>query len=266
MGRLLFADARRSAFFFFAAATLAAAFSACSKDLFHSTDWVSLCEKDPQSSECLGTTSSTGGASTSSSGTGGAQPSSCDSYCQTVMAGCTEMGTAVYSSPEVCLGVCMLLPPGIEGDMSGNSLQCRRYHAGLVPVPPIDGGAGGAGGGGSSGAGGAGGTIGTGGSSSGSVIQCPAAGPSGGDICGSACDTYCSIMAAACPGTIDPTTCPSICAMYTSMEPFSIAASGDTVQCRLRYACDALVDPMQCDNAGAMSAVCVAPMPDAGTD
>jgi hypothetical protein len=55
-------------------------------------------------------------------------PTSCDHYCNLVMANCTDVN-AEYISRDVCMAMCPKFDRGSPGDQSGDSRACRIYHA-----------------------------------------------------------------------------------------------------------------------------------------
>lgn len=90
---------------------------------------------------------------------------SCANYCTKVMARCTGPN-AQYADQAECERMCAKLPLGSAGDTQGNTVACRQYHAGNTP----------------------------------SDTHCPHAGPYGGGVCGSRCESFCAIDLATCLG------------------------------------------------------------------
>jgi hypothetical protein len=84
---------------------------------------------------------------------GGGPASACTRYCTAVTSACSG-ANAQYDDMADCLAFCgrSNIPVGREGDMAGNTLECRIYHAGVAVMAP--------------------------------AVHCPHAGPSGGDVCG----------------------------------------------------------------------------------
>ena len=68
--------------------------------------------------------------------------------------------------------------------------------------------------------------------------NCAAAGPSGGKVCGSYCDGYCSLMLAICPSVYeDQSTCSAACQGMTVLpDTYQFGGSGDNLQCRIYHA------------------------------
>lgn len=59
----------------------------------------------------------------------------CNSYCDLVMKNCSG-DFSQYGAPETCLTSCAAFAPGSPGDMAGNSLACRLYHATAASLAP----------------------------------------------------------------------------------------------------------------------------------
>lgn len=135
----------------------------------------------------------------------------CASYCGGIQARCPD-ALAQYGSMEECVGSCSLLPLGTLGEMAGNTLGCRIYH---TEAAGEDAGA-----------------------------HCEHAGPGGGSMCGAtACEAFCSMAPGTCPDEWQVNTCMNRCGMLDSTPPYSIASSGDTLECRLYHLTAATVDP-----------------------
>jgi hypothetical protein len=152
-------------------------------------------------------------------------PPLCDQYCDAIMANCTGANVA-YADKAACKSACASLPAtGMDGDMSGNTVQCRIYHAGVAKTDP--------------------------------ATHCPHAAENGGDVCGSLCDVYCDSILANCTTTNkqfdDKPKCMAAC---SAMPKLSGAASisamaGDSVQCRIYHAGAAKADAhTHCPHAG----------------
>ena len=100
-----------------------------------------------------------------SSGGPDAQTVSCDEYCTQVEGNCSG-AQSQYTSRDQCLAVCAAFEQGSPGAMNGNSLECRAYHAGAALGDPD--------------------------------THCVHAGPSGGQVCGSLCEGFCSVVQFGC--------------------------------------------------------------------
>jgi len=80
----------------------------------------------------------------------------CTVYCDLVQQNCIGSNTQ-YSSPSVCMSTCATMNTnGNPGDVSGNTVQCRIYHAGVAGNPV----------------------------QTNAQLHCPHAGPTGGGVCG----------------------------------------------------------------------------------
>ena len=156
---------------------------------------------------------------------GGNAPT-CAAYCAKIQMNCPAGGDAgsneQYPDTATCMSYCSTAaawPAGMIGDMTGNTIGCRLYHAGAAAADP--------------------------------VLHCPHAGPTGGNVCGSLCDNYCQLMAKNCTGNnavYDAATCMSKCAMLGT-QGHANDTSGNTVQCRIYYLGLAASDPTACANA-----------------
>ncbi len=104
---------------------------------------------------------------------GGVCGTPCEGYCDQVLANCSDAMDVVYADRPTCLQMCGLLDgtaPADDWRDEGDSVQCRAYH-GSAPA------------------------------SFDSQTHCPHAALYNDVHCGTRCGTYCSIMAAECPGT-----------------------------------------------------------------
>ncbi len=168
---------------------------------------------------------STGGG-TGSGGAGGAAadggtfpPGLCGEYCASVLKNCTE-ANELYTSPQICLDVCKLLPAGTKDDTSGNTVGCRLHYSEEIPV------------------------VGE------RETNCPAAGPGGNGVCGTDCEGFCSIAMGACTGTnvqySSAADCATGCATVPDPGGYNDSVpnqTGNSVQCRLYHASAASFDP-----------------------
>lgn len=151
----------------------------------------------------------------------------CASYCGGIMAACIG-ANAQYASMQNCLDSCADFPAGSLGQTSMNTLGCRVYHTEAARTNADS--------------------------------HCVHAGPGGGSMCGAdLCEGFCSIVVAECP-TEWPNAggCATECANFgSSGQPFSTAATGDTVECRLYHATMAATSPSgHCTHTDVNSAVC----------
>jgi hypothetical protein len=132
---------------------------------------------------------------------------SCDSYCDLVTRHCFGE-FALYSSEEACSEYCHFVADfdeGILGETSGNTLACRIHYGNAVGLDDPEAG-------------------------------CAAAGPAGGNVCGSWCDNYCDLAMKNCDGENalydSRDSCMDACADLP-VDDSSDALTGDAVQCRI---------------------------------
>jgi hypothetical protein len=205
-------------------------------DLFHDTNWESLCDHDASAAGCNNgggkTTSShssshasTGSGGTAASGGGGmgGGPDPCNHYCNEVVDGCM-VSAPQYPSKMNCNNVCEAIPH--QNDPNTDDIPCREDFASQVATNPL---------------------------------LCEAAGPGAADMCGPLCDAYCGLMTVRCssvfPGVKE---CADACKLYDKTEPYTInVVSGNNFACRLAFAVKAFDDTMNCVDAGPMSTACV---------
>lgn len=177
--------------------------------------------------------STSGGASSSASS--GGDPSTgddtgavvdCDAYCDLIGLNCDGDFTQ-YGSRDTCMTSCAAFAPGSPGDMSGNSLACRHYHAGLAAMA--------------------------------NDVHCTHAGPGGDMACGSNCEGFCAIAGKYCPEAwADHDACIVACATFPTDEVYDANdVGGNTFACRLYHVTAASLDPMvHCAHIKGDSATC----------
>ena len=153
----------------------------------------------------------TGGGSDTPVGEDAHVELSCEGYCKLVTAACTGQN-AQYESEAQCLAFCgtlAKLPLGSEGDTSGNTVGCRRYHAGVAAE-----------------------------SAEKAAEHCPHAGAAGGGVCGTPCDLYCHLAAVNCTGESALFTsdeeCQTACAAIKELGKAG-AKEGDSLACRIYH-------------------------------
>jgi len=139
----------------------------------------------------------------------------CSDYCSLVMDAC-QNEFEVYKTPEQCLAVCNLLPPGDQQESdTDNTVRCRMHEADLAKREPQD--------------------------------HCPSAGPGGNGVCGTDCDAYCTLFPQVCPKYFeyDHDSCLKACSGLTDQNRFDVTADhgGDTLECRLVHTSAASVEP-----------------------
>ncbi|MEI9939640.1 MAG: hypothetical protein WDO69_20670 [Pseudomonadota bacterium] len=171
---------------------------------------------------------------------GGEPPSQqCQDYCTKSRAVC---GDLLYRTDDACLATCALFP--LEGK-DKNSVACRVGQLEKAAATSED-----------------------------LPVYCAKAGPGGDDACGSNCENYCSLFAAACPSDFESYAldaaegdstmdlCVSKCqglvdtGLYDSRDTGNYL--GDTLQCRIVHTTSATVDPDgHCEHATLKSSKCV---------
>lgn len=142
----------------------------------------------------------------------------CQTYCAQVQSACTGPH-ALYLDEATCLATCAAFPStGQPDDASGDTLQCRAFHAGAAASDP--------------------------------AAHCPHASLSGGGVCGGWCDVYCRMMNTSCAdrGFGDVGTCLATCAAMPVDGAWN-AGDGNSVQCRITHAAAAAADPVHCAHA-----------------
>ena len=188
-----------------------------------------------------GATSSSTGAGNASGVGGSALDADCSTYCDAIQLACVD-GNAMYSSDSYCSDVCLKLPAGKEGAISGNSLACRSYYLGFAVASPDD-----------------------------ADINCRYAGPGGEGKCGGSCENFCFLAQKICTGEQaqweNDITCMNACEDFNKTVPYVAGATGNTYACRLYQLTLAADNPLQyCARIGENSEECVGepPMPDGG--
>lgn len=141
----------------------------------------------------------------------------CDQYCATAAEVC--MGAnSIYSDEAACQTACASMRPGTQGQTTGDTVECRRFHLDLGRVDPI--------------------------------THCPHASEGGGGMCVFAnedlCRRYCGAVSENCTGINeafpDPEACLDSC--FTIIKAGTDGdTEGDSVNCRLTHALAAASQP-----------------------
>jgi hypothetical protein len=151
---------------------------------------------------------------------GGGEPiggNNCTTYCTEILATC-EGAFRQYESLEQCLNMCADMPLGLENDKSGDSVACRIWHtrAGVMQ-----------------------GAV---------EVHCRHAGPTGGTVCGSYCESLCDRVTKVCveangaqsAAYESKEACLTTCQQdengqggYAVDRDVELPATGDTVNCRI---------------------------------
>jgi hypothetical protein len=127
-----------------------------------------------------------------------------------VAAGCGSVeGASPFSNNDLCMAYCFAEPHPI-GEMNDKqvaTIGCRYFQAKTAVVL-------------------------------GAEVGCDAAGPTGGGVCGSSCESYCGLAKALCQGENilypDPETCLADCATLPQVGDES-TLYGNSVQCRMNH-------------------------------
>jgi hypothetical protein len=146
----------------------------------------------------------------------------CEAYCDLLDANCSGE-FALYRSRAACIGTCKALPPGDPSEPMDNTLACRVRQAELAleTMEPEE--------------------------------HCSAAGPGGGGLCGSDCESYCYLYEKVCPTDAFPyDECMQKCPALEDSPDFSVDQyyDSDSLECRLIHITNATTDPMHCGHAG----------------
>jgi hypothetical protein len=151
-------------------------------------------------------------------------PIGCDPYCQAIQGLCGDLKgpgkkpAAQYNGYDACFGQCQstyAFPKGEIWHRDQNTIGCRYWHAVAAGVEDP-------------------------------LFHCPAAGPSGGGVCGSQCELYCQLATTICTDanalydSVD--ACLATCSIFPTDGKMG-DLSGDTLQCRLTTLASATDEP-----------------------
>jgi hypothetical protein len=171
-----------------------------------------------------GTTETTGDDDAGDEGVADA----CSDYCKLVSDHCKDHPQ--YAGTLDCERTCLAMPVGESGAMSGNSIACRTSHAILAAED--------------------------------AALHCPHAGPSGGDLCGGACESFCTLAVVLCTDQHEVwpnvEACAGDCVQFPSDPPYDATVlSGDSYACRLAHLTLAALQPeVHCDHIRPDSPTC----------
>jgi hypothetical protein len=136
----------------------------------------------------------------------------CGEYCELFMASCAE--SPEFANATHCLNYCETfgkIPAGEVGAVSGNSLACRITELEKTKAEGFEGKL---------------------------SDSCRAAGPSGGNVCGTWCENYCHLAIKNCSGEVTYfetfNDCKQACSEFPTDGEVA-SAQGDTVQCRIYH-------------------------------
>jgi hypothetical protein len=150
----------------------------------------------------------------------------CDNYCDFMGGGCP----AEYPDGAACKAACGAFPAGTPGETTGDSLQCRLYHAGVAVFDP--------------------------------TTHCPHAKQDPDAVCvppDPTCGVYCNDITANCAGAhlqyADEPTCLTKCADMLADQAMDLGSladtAGNTLGCRIYHAGASANDPAtHCSHAG----------------
>lgn len=177
----------------------------------------------------LGSVGASGGTTNAEAGAGAdggagappAEPTLCEQYCDAVMENCSG-NLAVYTSREMCLAVCAVLPPGEPGDgeKHAGSVHCRLEAAQAAAISEPE-------------------------------YSCPIAAPGGSGECGSNCENLCLLRQTVCSAYLSGSSedCLSECAKLEDLGGYTVSSEavplhtrGGHVQCRLYHVSAAATD------------------------
>lgn len=141
----------------------------------------------------------------------GVSGAECESYCGAIMSNCTG-ANAQYGSMEECMELCGSAgwSAGAAGAADDNTLSCRFTHASELAASDPE-------------------------------QHCASAGPTGGGVCGSLCESYCAYSAKYCGETHsfeDTRQCVLACDKLVPQDG-DPTADDNSVQCRLRSVLEA---------------------------
>ena len=94
------------------------------------------------------------------------------------------------------------------------------------------------------------------------VTHCPHAGPAGDGVCGTNCDSFCTIAQGICTGNNQVfgsvPECMTACGVFPMTARYTTSAvTGNTFGCRMYHLTLATIDPVtHCPHIAVVSAVC----------
>jgi len=157
----------------------------------------------------------------------GACGTRCDNYCQIIQKNCVG-ASAQFADMGSCMQFCKSNPDGTFKDTTGDTKDCRIYHA-FAGVALND-----------------------------TTTHCPHAGHSGANVCGTWCTVYCGLATTVCTGAnklyADMGACTTACGAFAlTGKPGD--TMGNTVQCRIYHlgaaSADAASATTHCPHANA---------------
>ncbi|HEY4012148.1 MAG TPA: hypothetical protein VGM06_02320 [Polyangiaceae bacterium] len=174
----------------------------------------------------------------------------CTVYCSVVNQNCTGALSQYAFWPNDCLQLCAFWETGNPGDTTGDTRECRIYHAGAAQ-----------------------------GSTANATFHCPHAGPLGGgpgfcvapdaaDTAHAICESFCELDVDLCKGIAyeGPAACEQACLDYAYTGGGVTTDTGNSLDCRvyhLEYAAyyysigDTDAGATHCSHTAVQSAVCM---------
>jgi hypothetical protein len=129
----------------------------------------------------------------------------CEDYCDLAMANCKD-DHAVFRERSHCIGLCNELPLGEFGEPANeNTIACRHEQARLAGISEPE-------------------------------LHCNGAGPAGGNLCGSDCESFCYLYETLCVFPFESTDeCEDKCRALRDEPVFDVNGyyDTDTVECRI---------------------------------
>jgi hypothetical protein len=143
----------------------------------------------------------------------------CATYCNVVNQNCTGASSQYAFWPNDCMDLCAFWETGNPGDTTGDTRECRIYHAGAAQ-----------------------------GSASNAAFHCPHAGPLGGgvgycvapdasDSAKAVCDSFCELDSYLCRGIAyeGPGECEEACLGYPYTGGGVTTDTGNSLDCRVYH-------------------------------
>jgi hypothetical protein len=144
----------------------------------------------------------------------------CEEYCDLAMVNCTG-DNAVFKERKYCIGLCNSLPLGDFSEPADrNTVACRMEQALLAGDSEPE-------------------------------THCNGAGPGGGNLCGSDCESFCYLYETVCDSPFESTAvCLDRCRALRDDPVFDVNGyyDTDTVECRIIHFANATVDPTHCSH------------------
>ncbi|MEZ4402911.1 MAG: hypothetical protein R3B06_23015 [Kofleriaceae bacterium] len=160
---------------------------------------------------------------------GDPQVGACEDYCALVQVHCTA-ALSQYPDQSTCMRTCEAMPLGDPAQPTGNTVACRTFQAAAAELT--------------------------------GATTCTAAGPGGGEQCGTQCESFCQLADEICTGDFQAFAstdeCLAACRTFPADPPFDSGdVAGDSFECRLYHLTAAATDPaIHCAHIVSTSPVC----------